>query len=57
MLEFLLTGTFVDIAPEDITTMLGYVKNLIIDLKPLLMPIIGVGLGILIIWAVIGAFR
>jgi hypothetical protein len=53
----LLTGTFIDIAPTDITAMLGYAKDLIVDLTPLLWPIIGIGLGILIIWAIIGAFR
>jgi len=50
-------GTFITIAPEDITSMLGYTGNLINDLKPLLWPIIGIGLAILIIWAIIGAFR
>jgi len=53
----LFVGTFIDIAPEDITAMLGYSKNLITDLTPLLWPVIGIGLGILVIWAIIGAFR
>jgi hypothetical protein len=57
MLGTLFTGTFIDIAPEDITGMLGYAKDLIIDLKPLLWPVIGIGLAILIVWAIIGAFR
>ena len=57
MLGSLFIGTFIDIVPEDITAMLGYSKNLITDLAPLLWPVIGIGLAILIIWAIIGAFR
>jgi len=52
-----LYGTFLDITPENITAMLGYTKNLILDMTPLLLPIIGIGLGILVVWAVIRAFR
>jgi hypothetical protein len=57
MLYTTLFGTFIDISSTDISSMLGYAKNLIVDLTPLLWPIIGVGLGILIIWAIISAFR
>jgi hypothetical protein len=53
----LFTGTFLEISPENITAMLNYTKNLITDMTPLLLPIIAVGLGILIIWAIIGAFK
>jgi len=48
---------FLEILPADITTMLGYVKGLITDLTPLLLPIIGIGLGILIVWAIISAIK
>lgn len=51
------TSTFVEITGADITTMLGYVKSLILDLTPLLLPIIAIGLGILIFWAIISSFR
>jgi len=50
-------GTFVDILPEHITTMLGYSKDLITDLTPLMLPIIAIGLGIFIVVAIIGAIK
>jgi len=52
-----MTSTFATITPENITTMLGYVKDLILDLTPLLLPIIGVGLGIIILYAIISSIR
>jgi len=51
------TSTFLEIAPEDITEMLGYVKGLISDLQPLLLIIIAVGLGIFIFWAIVSAIK
>ncbi len=49
--------TFLAISTEDITTMLGYVEDLIGDLTPLLLPVLGVGLGIFIFWAIISAIK
>jgi hypothetical protein len=37
--------------------MLGYVGDFIQDIEPLMLPIIAIGLGIFIVWAIIGAFR
>ena len=53
----MILGTFFDILPEDITAMLGYTKDLITDLTPLLLPIIAIGLGIFIVVALIGAIK
>jgi len=50
-------GTFFTISPENITAMLGYVSSFISDITPLLLPIIAVSLGVLILWAIIGAIR
>ena len=50
-------GTFLTITAEDITTMLGYVSDIIGDLTPLLLPIIAVGVGIFIFWAIIKALK
>jgi len=55
--SILLTGTFVDLQPADITSMLGYVQQLLTDLKPLLIPVIAIGLGIFIFWAVVSALK
>ncbi|MDD5639023.1 MAG: hypothetical protein PHO28_03925 [Candidatus Pacebacteria bacterium] len=55
--ETILAGTFLEITPDDITTMLGYVKDLISDLNPLLLIVIAVGLGIFIFWAIISAIK
>ena len=54
---FVATSTFFEITGEDITIMLGYVKGLLLDLTPLLLPIIAIGLGILIFWAIVSSFR
>jgi len=50
-------GTFIDILPADITAMLGYTKDLITDLTPLLLPIIAIGLGIFIVVAIINVIK
>jgi len=57
MLPTFLFGTFLNITSNDISTMFGYTEALISDLTPLLLPIIGVGVGILVIWAIIRSFR
>ena len=51
------TSTFLEISPEDITTMLGYMKGLLTDLQPLTLIIIAVGLGIFIFWAIVSAIK
>lgn len=48
---------FLEITGADITLMLGYVKNLITDLTPLLLPIIAISLGVLIVMAIVRAIR
>lgn len=45
--------TFFTITETDITTMLGYVGDLVGDLTPLMLPIIAIGLGIFIFWAIV----
>jgi hypothetical protein len=51
------TSTFIDIGSDQITLMLGYVKDLLVDLTPLLLPIIGIGLGIIILYAIVNAIK
>lgn len=46
-----------DLLPADITTMLGYSKDLITDLTPLMLPIIAIGIGIFIVVAIINAVK
>jgi len=50
-------GTFISIEPTDITAMLGYTKDLLTDLTPLLLPIIAVAVGIFIFWAIVRAIK
>ena len=50
-------GTFFTITNDNITAMLGYVADFIEDFTPLLLPILAVGLGILIIWAIVSAIK
>jgi len=51
------TSTFFSITEQDISTMLGYVGGLVGDLTPLMLPIIAIGLGIFIFWAIVRALR
>lgn len=53
----MLLGTFFTISEANISTMLGYVGDLITDLVPLLMPIIAVMLGLFIFWAIVKALK
>lgn len=53
----ILFGTFIDILPADIDQMLGYSKDLITDLTPLLLPIIAIGIGIFIVVAIVNAVK
>lgn len=50
-------GTFFTITDTDITKMLGYVGDLVEDLTPLMLPVIAIGLGVFIFWAIITAIR
>ena len=53
----MLFGTFFTISEGNISTMLGYVSGLISDIQPLLLAIIGVGLGLIILGAIVGIFK
>lgn len=50
-------GTFLTWEAGDTTEMLGYVSDLITDLTPLLIPIIAVGVGLIVVSAIISAIR
>jgi len=52
-----LLGTFFEISEENISTTLGYTKGLIVDLTPILLPIIGIMVGLIIFWAIMRAIR
>lgn len=49
--------TFFTIDQSNITTMLGYVEDIMLDFTPLLLPIIAVGVGIFIFWAIVKAIK
>ncbi len=49
--------TFLTISSENIATMLGYTASLLSDLNPLLLIIVGVGVGIFVFWAVVSAIK
>lgn len=50
-------GTFFDITPTDITAILGHTSGLIGDAMPLIVVIIGIGLGLLILRVIINIIR
>lgn len=50
-------GTFLTWTPENTTTMLGYISDLILDLTPLLIPIIAIGVGLIIFSVVVRVIR
>ena len=50
-------GTFLTLTAGDITAMLEYVKDFILDLTPLLLPIIAIGVGLIVFYAIVRAIR
>jgi hypothetical protein len=50
-------ATFITWGSEDTTAMLGYVADIISDLQPLLIPIIAIGIGLIVVGAIIQAIR
>lgn len=49
MLPIIFTATFFTISGGDVTTMLGYTGSLIGDLLPIILPLLGITIG-LAIW-------
>lgn len=50
-------GTFFTISTEDITTMIGYIGDIFSDLSPVILLIVGVGLGLMAVSVIIRALR
>jgi len=50
-------GTFLTWDANTSNTMIGYMKDLFTDLTPLLVVIFGIGVGLIIVGAVIRAIR
>lgn len=50
-------GTFISITASDTAEMVGYVESLLGDLTPILLPIVAVGMGIFIFWAIVKALK
>lgn len=50
-------GTFITWNASTTEEMLGYVGNIISDFTPLLIPIIAIGVGLIIIGAIISAIK
>ena len=50
-------GTFFTIASEDITAIVGYAGSLIGDAMPLIVVIIGIGIGLLILKVIINIIK
>ena len=53
----LFVGTFLTWEEAHTTLMLGYAKDLITDLTPLLIPIIAIAIGLIVVGAIIKAIR
>jgi len=49
--------TFFTITEDNMTTMLGYVSDLIGDITPILLPIIAIGLGLMIFYAIVHSIK
>lgn len=49
--------TFFTFSSSSIDTLLGYVGGFITDITPLMLPLIAIGVGILVVSALIGIFR
>lgn len=51
------TAVFIDWTQEMTDDMIGYMKDLLTDLTPLLIPIIAIGVGLIIVGVIIRAIR
>lgn len=49
--------TIIDWNASDTASMLGYVTGLLDDLKPLLTPIIGIGIGLIVFAVIVAVIR
>jgi len=50
-------GTFIDITSDNVSTTIGYAKDLIGDLTPFLTLIIAVGIGLIIFSVIVNTIR
>jgi len=57
MIFFTFFGTFINWTDNMTNDMLGYIGDLIDDFSPLLVPVIAIGLGLIVIGAIIRAIR
>lgn len=53
----MILATFITITEGMMSSMLGYVSDLLTDLSPIFLLIIAVSLGLLVITTLVGAFR
>jgi len=53
----ILLSTFFTFTETDVASLISYVKDLITDFTPLLIPIIAVSLGLIIIYGIVSAIR
>lgn len=51
------TGTFINWTPDMTNQMLNFMGDLISDFTPLLIPIIAIGVGLIVIGAIVHAIR
>jgi len=49
--------TFFTISEGDVTTTIGYASDFLGDIMPLLLPVIGLMIGFLVFWAILGAVK
>lgn len=49
--------TFLTINASDTEAMLGYTSDFLTDMTPLLLPLIAVGVGIFIFWAIVHSIK
>ncbi len=54
---YLILGTFFDFTETDVSSMIGYTKDVITDFTPILIPIIAVAVGVIILTAIIHALK
>jgi hypothetical protein len=50
-------GTFFTISADNVSTTIGYVKDLISDLMPLLLIIMAVGIGLIVFSVIVNTIR
>jgi len=53
----ILLSTFFEFTTDNVSSTLGYTKDLITDFTPILIPIVAISLGLIVVWGIVSAIK